>query len=29
MGVPGIEYHEPTDRRSWSAMRELFSETID
>jgi dienelactone hydrolase len=29
MGMPGIEYHEPTDRRSWAAMRDLFSETID
>jgi dienelactone hydrolase len=28
MGTPGIEYHEPTDRRSWQAMRDLFAETL-
>jgi dienelactone hydrolase len=28
MGMPGIEYHEPTDRRSWAAMLDLFSETL-
>ncbi len=28
MGVPGIEYHEPTDRRSWAAMVDLFDETL-
>ena len=28
LGVPGIEYHEPTDRRSWAAMRQLFEETL-
>ena len=28
MGVDGIAYHEPTDRRSWDAMLELFVETI-
>ncbi len=28
MGVPGIEYHEPTARRSWAAMVDLFDETI-
>ena len=28
MGVPGIEYHEPTDRRSWAAMLDLFAETL-
>lgn len=26
MGIPGIAYHEPTDRRSWRAMRDLFDE---
>lgn len=28
MGVPGIEYHELTDRRSWEAMLDLFRETL-
>jgi dienelactone hydrolase len=28
MGVPAIRYHEPTDRRSWHAMVELFDETL-
>lgn len=28
MGMPGIAYHEPTDRRSWNAMIELFDETL-
>ena len=28
LGVPGIEYHEPTDRRSWAAMLDLFAETL-
>ncbi len=28
MGVPGIEYHEPTDLRSWDAMLDLFNETL-
>ncbi|MEZ5261864.1 MAG: dienelactone hydrolase family protein [Acidimicrobiia bacterium] len=28
MGVPGIEYHEPTDVRSWDAMVDLFNETL-
>ena len=28
MGVPGIEYHEPTDHRSWAAMLDLFGETL-
>jgi dienelactone hydrolase len=27
-GMAGIEYHEPTDRRSWAAMLQLFSETL-
>jgi dienelactone hydrolase len=29
MGVPGIAYDEPTDRRSWAAMIDLFAETLD
>ncbi len=28
LGVPGIEYHEPTDKRSWSAMLDLFGEVF-
>ena len=28
MGMPGIAYHEPTDRRSWNAMVELFGEVF-
>lgn len=28
LGVPGVEYHEPTDRRSWAALLELFAETF-
>lgn len=28
LGRPGIEYHGPTDQRSWRAMLDLFSETI-
>jgi dienelactone hydrolase len=28
MGVPGIEYHQPTDVRSWAAMLDLFDETL-
>lgn len=28
MGVPGIEYHQPTDLRSWDAMVDLFNETL-
>jgi dienelactone hydrolase len=27
-GMPGIEYHEPSDRRSWRAMLDLFDETF-
>lgn len=27
-GLPGIEYHEPTDVRSWAAMRDLFDEVF-
>jgi dienelactone hydrolase len=26
-GMKGFAYHAPTDRRSWSAMRDLFDET--
>jgi len=26
--MPGFAYHEPTDRRSWSTMRNLFDETL-
>ena len=28
LGVPGIEYNEPADRRSWDAMLDIFSETL-
>ena len=28
MGMAGFAYHEPTDKRSWAAMRELFDETL-
>lgn len=28
LGVPGVEYHEPTARRSWTAMTDLFAETF-
>lgn len=28
MGMPGIEYHEATDRRSWNAMLDLFAEVL-
>ena len=28
LGAPGIEYHEPSDRRSWAAMLDLFAETL-
>ena len=27
--LPGIEYHEPTDRRSWQAMLDLFAEVFE
>ena len=27
-GNPAVQYHEPTDRRSWRAMRDLFDETF-
>ena len=26
--LPGIDYHEPTDRRSWQAMLDLFAEVF-
>jgi len=26
--LPGFKYHEPTDRRSWRAMLDLFEETL-
>jgi dienelactone hydrolase len=26
MGMPGVEYHAPTDARSWAAMLDLFDE---
>jgi dienelactone hydrolase len=26
--IPGISYHEPTDRRSWKAMLDLFAEVF-
>lgn len=28
LGTPGIEYHGPTDVRSWAAMVDLFNETL-
>jgi dienelactone hydrolase len=28
MGMAGVEYHGPTDERSWRAMVDLFEETI-
>lgn len=28
VGMPGIRYHEPTNRRSWQAMVDLFAETF-
>lgn len=27
-GMPGIEYHEPTDQRSWRAMLDVFTEVF-
>jgi len=27
-GMPGIEYHGPTDARAWTAMRDLFDEAL-
>ena len=28
LGMKGFAYHEPADRRSWAAMRDLFDETM-
>ena len=28
LNMPGFAYHEPTDRRSWRAMLDLFDETM-
>ena len=28
LGMKGFDYHEPTDKRSWTAMRSLFDETL-
>jgi dienelactone hydrolase len=28
IGISGVQYHEPTDRRSWRAMLDLFEETF-
>lgn len=28
LGVPGIEYHQPTDRRAWAAMTALFTDVL-
>jgi dienelactone hydrolase len=28
VGIPGIKYHEPSDRRSWTAMLDLFDEVL-
>ena len=28
LGMPGIEYHEPTDQRSWRAMLDTFEEVF-
>lgn len=27
-GIPGLEYHEPSDQRSWKAMLDLFAEVF-
>jgi dienelactone hydrolase len=29
LGIPGVEFHAPTDERTWQAMLDLFSVTID
>jgi dienelactone hydrolase len=29
VGMPGLRYHEPTDRRAWRAMLDLFEEVLD
>jgi dienelactone hydrolase len=28
VGIPGIEYHQPTDERTWRAMLDFFDETL-
>lgn len=28
LGVPGIEYHQPTDRGAWAATTALFTEVL-
>ena len=28
LGMPGFEYHEATDHRSWAQMIDLFDETL-
>jgi dienelactone hydrolase len=28
LGMAGFAYHEPTDRRSWAAMLDLFDEAL-
>ena len=28
VGIPGITYDEPTDKRSWQAMLDLFAEVF-
>ena len=28
VGMPGIEYHEPSDRRSWQSMLAVLAETV-
>jgi dienelactone hydrolase len=28
LGMKGFSYHEPTDKRSWAAMLQLFEETV-
>ena len=28
VGMPGIAYHEPSDRRSWSSMLAVLAETV-
>ncbi|MFT3855187.1 MAG: dienelactone hydrolase family protein [Ilumatobacteraceae bacterium] len=27
-GIPGVEYHRPTDQRSWRAMLDVFTEVF-
>ena len=28
VGMPGIEYHEPSDRRSWQSMLAVLAEAV-